>query len=414
MNTDRNPASLFDASTQWLLEQSYQELDLGELVKGLGQRLVANGIPIHRIGIGGMILHPVFGALDVTWDAQTNVVQNSKIPRTGFTQPDFQNAPFFYSMENQLPITRYHLEDESSLPRSFPIFEKFKAQNVTDYLVSFQPYGLDGKVLWADIPSITRGVASSFSTRRIGGFTDEELAYLSALTLPLSICVKSNMNRELSRTILDTYLGTYSGSQIMDGLVERGDGNLIDCVLWYCDLRDSTALADRMPLEDFLGLVNDYFECVAGSVLDHGGEVLKFIGDAVIAIFPFDDQIRTRTNMARAAVATAREAIARVDRHNEKMAGTDRPAIRFGISLHIGSVMYGNIGTDRRLDFSVIGPATNEVVRLEGLCKKLQKPVIVSSEFNDTCLEDLIPLGNHEAAGVDGGLTAFTLPEFTS
>ena len=130
-----------------------------------------------------------------------------------------------------------------------------------------------------------------------------------------------------------------SRSQVLDGRIERGDSNLINCVLWYCDLRGSTALADRMALDEFLGMVNDYFECVAGAVLDHGGEVLKFIGDAVIAIFPYDHDERPLANMVRAAVAAAREAISRVNRHNSGLEGTDRPHFRFGVSLHIGSVM---------------------------------------------------------------------------
>ena len=411
MKNDRGTSLLYDGVTRWLLEQGYQELDLGELVRGVGQRLVASGNPIHRISIGGMILHPVFGALDVTWEAQSDVVRNEKFTRSEYTLPEFQNAPFFYSIINKLPFERYHIE-ENDIKRSFPIFDKFRAQGVTDYLVAFHPYGLDGKVLWADLPAITRGVASSFTTRKIGGFDPHEIEYLRSLTLPLSFCVKAIMNRELAQTVLNTYLGTYSGSQVLDGLVERGDGNLIDCVLWYCDLRDSTALADKMPLDDFLGMLNDYFDCTAGAVLDHGGEVLKFIGDAVIAIFPYEEETRPLANMARAAVATAREAISRIDRHNENLKATDRPVIRFGISLHIGSVMYGNIGTDRRMDFSVIGPATNEVVRLEDLCKKLHTPVVVSSSFNETYLDELVPLGNHPVAGVEGGLTAFTLPEF--
>ena len=411
MNTDRGTAQPFDGVTRWLLEQGYQELDLGELLRGLGQRLVASGNPIHRIAIGGMILHPVFGALDVTWEAQTNVVRNEKFPRSGFTLPEFQNAPFFYSVVNNLPFERYHIE-ENDLVRSFPIFDKFRAQGVTDYLVAFHSYGLDGKVLWADVPAAIRGVANSFSTRRIGGFEPHEIEYLRALTLPLSFCIKASMVRELAQTVLDTYLGTYTGGQVLDGLVERGDGKRIDCVLWYCDLRDSTALAEKMPLEEFLGMMNDYFECTAGAVLDHGGEVLKFIGDAVIAIFPYEVDSRPLANMAWTAVATAREAIRRVDRHNKNLKGSDCPAIRFGISLHIGSVICGNIGTDRRLDFSVVGPAANEVVRLEDLCKKLHLPVIVSSRFNETYGEELVPLGNHPAAGIEGGLTAFTLREF--
>ena len=402
---------MYDGFTRWLLEQGYQELGLGELLRGVGQRLVASGNPIHRISIGGMILHPVFGAIDVTWEAQTDVVRNEKFPRSGFASQEFQNAPFFHATVNRIPFERYHIE-ENNLTRSFPMFDKFRAQGVTDYIVVFHAYGPDDKVIWADLPTVTRGVAISFSTRRIGGFDPHEIEYLRSLTLPLSFCVQANMTRELAQTVLDTYLGTYSGSRVLDGLVERGDGNLIDCVLWYCDLRDSTLLADKMPLEEFLGMMNDYFECTAGAVLDHGGEVLKFIGDAVIAIFPYEADTRPLDNMVRAAVATAREAISRVDRHNKNLQGTDRPAIRLGISLHIGSVMYGNIGIARRLDFSVSGPAANEVVRLENLCKKLHMPVVISSSFEAACGEDLVPLGNHPTSGVEGGLTAFTLPEF--
>jgi len=412
VNEDRGAPQLYDGLTRWLLEQGLQEQGLSDMVHGLGQRLVASGFPIHRISIGGMLLHPVFGALDLSWEAQSDIVRFEKIPRSVFTTADFQDSPFFYSTANKLPFERYHLEDEDSLARSFPIFERFKAQSVTDYLVAFHPFGLEDKALWADLPEVVPSVVLSFSTRRIGGFDSHEIEYLRALCLPISFCLKAELVRELSQTVLDTYLGTYSGSRVLDGLVERGDGNIIDCVLWYCDLRDSTALADKMPVEEFLGMMNDYFECTAGAVLDHGGEVLKYIGDAVIAIFPYEDDSRPVANMVRAAVATAREAISRVERHNRNLQDTGRPAIRFGISLHIGSLMYGNIGIDRRLDFSVIGPAANEVVRLGELCKTLGTPVIASAKFDEVYAEELVALGNHPAAGVEGGLTAFTLPEF--
>ena len=274
-------------------------------------------------------------------------------PRNKLTSPEFQNAPFFHAAKNNIPFERYYLEDDDTAS-AFPILERLRAQGVTDYLVAFHSYGREDEILWADLPPGLQGIISSFSTRRIGGFNDREIDYLRALTRPLSLSVKASTTHELAQTVLDTYLGTYSGGQVLDGLVERGDGKLIDCVLWYSDLRNSTALADSMPLDNFLAMINDYFECTAGAVLEHGGEVLRFIGDAVIAIFPYEEETRPLVDMAHAAVATAREAVARVDIYNEKLAGTDRPSIRFGISLHIGSVMYGNIGTDRRLEFSVI------------------------------------------------------------
>ena len=411
MNAGAQSTQMFDATVQWLMDQGLQEVSLEEIARGLGKRLVAGGIPIHRISIGGMLLHPVFGAMDISWEAQSDTARYEKFPRSGFMSQEFQDAPFFYVIVNNIRLKRFHLEEGETDP-TFAIFDKFRAQGVTDYVVSFHPYGREGKFLWAELPSVVPGVTSAFSTRRYGGFTDQELAYLEALTWPLAMCVKASTTHELAQTVLNTYLGNYSGSQVLDGLVERGDGKLIDCVLWYSDLRDSTALADKMPLEEFLAMVNDYFECAAGAVLDHGGEVLRFIGDAVIAIFPYEKDTRPIVDMARAAVATAREAIARVDRRNDSIDGSDRPLIRFGISLHVGSVMYGNIGTERRLEFSVIGPAANEVVRLEDFCKKLKTQVVASSSFNDVYPEEMVPLGTHPAAGVEGGLTAFTLSEF--
>lgn len=198
---------------------------------------------------------------------------------------------------------------------------------------------------------------------------------------------------------------------MLDGLVERGDGRLIDCVLWYCDLRDSTRLADETPLDDYLATLNDYFDCTAGAVLDHGGEVLKFIGDAVMAIFPVEAGSRPPPDMCRAAMMTAKDAIARAQRLNETRTEKNQPEIKFGIALHVGQVMYGNVGTDRRLDFTVIGPAANEVARLDGLSKKLQTPIVASAAFSEEHPGELAALGTHEVQGIDRGLAAFTAPE---
>lgn len=411
MGAHLSPSELFDSIAQWLLEQGIEELDLGALIQGLGQKIVAGGIPLHRISLGGMLLHPIFGAMNVSWDSQNNNVNDSKFTRNRMATPEFKNSPFFSVLENKSPLTRFNLNSDDVVSQ-FPIFENFKEEGITDYMVSFRPFGIEEKYLWANLPTIGRGICVGFSTRNICGFSDKEIEYLHALTLPLALAVKARTTHELAETVLNTYLGTYSGSQVLQGQIERGDGKVIDCILWYADLRDSTALADRMPLEEFLAMVNDYFECVAGAVIDHGGEVLRFIGDAVIAIFPYEEGARPLDMMVEAAVATSREAISRVKLRNEQNIHPDRPAIKFGNSLHVGKVMYGNIGTERRLEFSVIGPAANEVVRLEDFCKLLNKPVVLSESFAEIYSQDLIPLGTHPAAGVEGGLTAYTLPEF--
>ncbi len=402
---------LFGGVATWLLEQGLVEASVGEITQGLGRRLVNGGVSIHRISIGGVILHPVFGGLDVVWEARNDRLRTDMYPRTAMDTPEFQDAPFFHMLANAIPSMRYRLED-GELDLEFPIFGRLRDQGVTDYLVFFHTYGRQNEVQWADLPSGMEGVISSFATRRIGGFTDMEIEYLQALATPLSLAIKSTTTYDLAKTLLDTYLGSYSGGHVLDGLVERGQGKLIDCVLWYCDLRDSTGMAERMPIEEYLEAINAYFDCTAGAVLDHGGEVLKFIGDAVMAIFPFEDATRPAVDMCRAAALTAREAFSKAVSVNAGRADAGLAPIKFGVSLHVGQVMYGNVGTAQRLDFTVTGPAANEATRLEGLCKTLGTPVIASSRFEEICPEELISLGVQQVAGVDGGLAAYTLADF--
>ncbi len=409
--SDAPPFSpLFDGLAQWTLQQGLHETTVSDLVQGFGQRLVAGGVPVSRISIGGMILHPVFGAFDIVWEADHDQVSVNRVSRSLLTTPKFQNAPFFHMPANSITFLRQSLE-QAEPEQNFPLFERLRAAGNTDYFAFFQSYGNTEELLWADLPPGMAGVLGAFSTRRTGGFADMEIEYLKAMSMPLAMAIKATTTYDLAQVLLDTYLGKYSGGHVLDGLVERGDGRLIDCVLWYCDLRDSTRLADETPLDDYLVTLNDYFDCTAGAVLDHGGEVLKFIGDAVMAIFPVEEGSRPTADMCRAALMTAKDAIARAERLNEDRTGNKFPDINFGIALHVGQVMYGNVGTARRLDFTVIGPAANEVARLDGLSKKLQTPIIASARFNEEYPEELTTLGTHEVQGVSGGLAAFTTPD---
>ena len=402
MNDTPQFSPLFDGLAQWTLQQGLHETTVSDLVQGFGRRLVAGGVPVSRISIGGMILHPVFGATDIVWEADHDQVAFNRVPRGALTTPEFQNAPFFHMAANGILFERYLIE-QRELEKEYPIFDRLRATGTTDYFAFFQSYGNTEDLLWADLPPGMAGVLGAFSTRRAGGFAELEIEYLKAMSVPLAMAIKETTTYDLSKALLDTYLGKYSGGHVLDGLVERGDGRLIDCVLWYCDLRDSTRLADETPLDDYLVTLNDYFDCTAGAVLDHGGEVLKFIGDAVMAIFPVEEDTRPTSDMCRAALMTSKDAIARAQRLNEVRAGNGLPDIKFGIALHVGQVMYGNVGTDRRLDFTVVGPAANEVVRLDSLSKKLGTPIVASATFNAESPEELTALGTHEVQGVSGG-----------
>ena len=199
--------------------------------------------------------------------------------------------------------------------------------------------------------------------------------------------------------MLRTYLG-------------RDAGEEVHSVVWISDLRDSTSLADSLSRVAYLATLNQYFDCVAGAVLDNGGEVLKFIGDAVLAIFPIgsrDDPHPAACLQAMQAVRQARESM---DRLNQSRAAHAEPPLRFGIGLHRGDITYGNIGTSKRLDFTVIGAAVNEVSRIEGLCRALGRPVLMSSAFAESVPSGLVSLGPQTLRGVTGQQEIFTLPEF--
>ncbi|MBT6442913.1 MAG: adenylate/guanylate cyclase domain-containing protein [Alphaproteobacteria bacterium] len=397
------PSLLFDGINDWLISQGLLETPLEDIVKGFGHRLVAGGVPVHRIGVASMVLHPVIGGLNLHWSADTDSVSEEHLPRDAFGSPAFRDSPYFDLMVTNRRFVHYRLTDADNPDLQGEVYQTFRDRGMVDYLGFFETYGRPDAVLWAELPAGIEGVVGSFMTRRASGFTDDEVAYIKALSRTFALAVKTATTQMLSRVMLETYLGKVSGDLVLDGVVSRGDGRLIDCALWFADLRGSTALASHLPLEDYLATLNDYFECTANAVMDHGGEVLKFIGDAVLAIFPFEDETRPPEDMARAAAAAARDALARRDAMNEKRA----IPLQFGIGLHVGQVMYGNVGTTRRLDFTATGVAVNEVTRLEGLTKKLKTPIVASKAFANLYPEPLNPLGRQDAAGIDGGLEVF-------
>ena len=246
--------------------------------------------------------------------------------------------------------------------------------------------------------------ASSFVTRRPGGFSDGEVDALRRIMPAFSRVAEIYSWRRIAHNILDAYLGEQTGEKVLAGHIRRGDGEDIHAVIWFCDLRDSTPLADSMSRGEFLRLLNEFFECVLGPVLEHKGEVLRFIGDAALAIFPVaQGEIRDPSEACRRALQAAEEAIARMATANAKR---ERP-LRFGIGLHLGDVLYGNIGTPTRIEFTVVGAAANEAARIEGLCKTLEVPLLLSEPVARH-VSGCTSLGRHRLRGVGEPLELFT------
>ena len=246
---------------------------------------------------------------------------------------------------------------------------------------------------------------TSWATAHPKGFSKAEIAALQSLQPILGAAVKARVREEAAANVLGAYLGPDAGRRVLAGHIKLGDGERIRAVIWFSDLRGSSALADRLPGEKFLSLLNDYFHCTAGAVLDHGGEVLRFIGDAVLAIFPCPAGEKAEAAAARAALAAVTEAETRRQAKNADRSGA--PALDFGIGLHVGEVMFGNIGVPERIEFTVVGPAANEAARLESLTKVLKRPILVSAGFADLLDRPWIPLGRHALRGVGRPMAVF-------
>jgi adenylate cyclase len=362
----------------------------------LCHRLRDGGLPLYRVAVFVRTLHPNVAGRGFVWTERSDAVEVTSAP-IGIQDTElYLKSPIRVVYTQHVEI-RCRIEGrEGAL--EFPILEELRDEGATDFLALPVRF-LNGEVH-----------ASSFVTRRPGGFTDAELDALRRIMPPFSRIAEIYSWRRIAQNILDAYLGTHTGERVLAGHIRRGDGEDIHAVIWFCDLRDSTPLADSMSRGEFLRLLNEFFECILGPVLESKGEVLRFIGDAALAIFPVPHGDRPeRAEAARRAVQAARQAIERMAALNAKR---DRP-LRFGIGLHLGHVLYGNIGTPTRIEFTVIGAAANEAARIEGLCKTLEVPLLLSEPVARH-VGGCRSLGHHRLRGVGEPIELFTLAEWAT
>src|SRR5438034_3523457 len=254
-----------------------------------------------------------------------------------------------------------------------------------------------------------RRQAATWATSHPTGFTDEQIATIVWLVPALAACSESRSLHGMLKGLLSIYLGPQAGSRVLAGTIKRGEGETIAAAIWLCDLRDFTLLSETLPSDEMIRLLDDYFEIMAGPVSEHGGEVLKFIGDAMLAIFPIVDDL-DRDRACRTALAAAEEALARLASANLARRARGEREIDLGLALHTGPVMYGNIGAPERLDFTVIGPAVNLTARIPGLCRPLGRKILASARFASPCGSELVSLGHHQMRGLAQPQEIFGLP----
>lgn len=382
----------------WLLRDAPKIETAKTLTETLARQLLHAGIPIWRLAVIIPTLHPQVNALAYRWWRKDDTTEEIQVPHGVLTDPRYLNSPLVPIFEGAGGVRRRL--DVKDPVLDYGILEDLLAEGATDYVAIPMTF-TDGQI----------NVMTLAADRR-GGFTTSDLGHIHEITALLGRLYEVHAMRFRAASLLDTYLGRHAGERVLDGLIKRGDGENIDAIIWFCDLRDSTPLAESMPREAFLALLDCFFDAMAGAVLDHGGHVLRFIGDAALAIFPIDGQDQaamTPTQARENALAAADDASNRIAALNHNRADAGEPLIRFGIALHPGAVTYGNIGTENRLEFTVIGDAANTAARIEALCKTLGRPVLVSAEFARHFPERFESLGEHTLRGVGEQRAIFAL-----
>ena len=333
---------------------------------------------------GVPILHPQVHSYSARWDLGQGVSERF-FRLTAETLPTLVNSPVktVYSGGGSVRC------DPTAPPREgeFGILADLRSEGVTDYVALSIPFS-DGTAKLLTV-----------ATRRKGGFSDAEMALLEAITPGVAVNLEVQALRFTARTLLDTYVGRQAGARVLDGAIRRGMGETIRAVIWLCDLRGFTSLSEKLPRDALIELLNEYFGRMCAALDAGGGEVLKFVGDALLGIFPILDEDDPASVCAR-ALAAAADAQASLATFNAGRIGPDQARIDYGIALHVGDVMYGNIGGENRLDFTVIGPAVNLASRIEGLCRDLGRPVLLSAGFVAASGLSAEPLGSFSLKGL--------------
>ncbi len=380
----------------WLLHS--ERLKPGRMVplmERYAKCLAKAGLPLARMSLHLRQLHPQLAARSLVWDADGDGATELGHEHSVQDHQSYQASPVKIIFEGGPPVRRRLIDPDC--PLDFPILQDFKDAGLVDYVM------LPIEVSGGDVHGI------SIATRASGGFQDIDIATLEATLPAFGAILELQQLRRTARDLLSTYVGPNTGELIFSGAIRPGDGEIIHAVVWYCDLRGFTALSECVPLPEVISILNKCFDRMAQPVVANGGEILKFIGDAVLAIFPCDTGADAVCSAADAAIAAAEAAVAGVATLNQDLGDTGGPLVHCGVAIHIGEVMYGNVGAADRLDFTVIGPAVNLATRMEPLCVQLDQTIVVSTCLAKASQREFRTLGQHAFKGIAKKEEVFTL-----
>jgi adenylate cyclase len=386
--------------TAWISEAGLAGLSEGAILTGFCERAWAIGLPLARANVVIDTLHPIYEGRAFTWKREKKETQLNEYGRTNEALGLWERSPFYRLELTGESMLRRRLSPENE--GEFAIFADLRAEGITDYLAITNRFAAEGIIGDMDC------VYSSWATDAPQGFRDADIDALSRLMPLFALTLKSASLARIARTLVETYLGHDAGRRVLGGRIARGVADRIEAVLWFSDLRSYTRISDTAAPEQIIPLLNDYADAIISAIHEQGGDVLKLIGDGALAIFTAEDRGRA-CHAALAAAAAAWRAVAEVNRRRTAQA---LPITDMYLGLHVGEVFYGNIGSKDRLDFTVIGPAVNEVSRIASMCRSVDQPLLVSSAFAAAIGEPrkiLVSVGRYALRGVGRPQDLFTI-----
>lgn len=403
-----------NALTAWLAKAGLSGEPEDALVSGFCERAVAAALPIDRAQIFIDTLHPIYEGRLVRWgyDPSRPVVQeygrtgspadSSDAGTSGGELPEavarWRASPFFYMLQTGENVLRRRVAEKSE--PDFPVMRDYQADGMTDYIAIINRFAPENTIGEMDC------IYSSWLTARADGFSDAHIAALNRVVPTLALAFKAAALARMTGTLMETYLGRDAGRRVLSGRIVRGMTERIDAVIWFSDLRGFTRITDSSP-EQIIPLLNDYADVVVSAIHAQGGDVLKLIGDGILAIFAATDRAHACASALAAAVTSSNQ----VKTLSARRARDKLPTTDMYVGLHVGEVFYGNIGSTERLDFTVVGPAVNETSRIAAMCRSVDQPVLVSETFAnvDGMRSQLISVGRYALRGVTQPQELFTL-----
>ena len=394
----------------WLVSQGLTGLSENDLIRGFCERCRAEGLELSRGIVFIDTLHPIFEGRGFRWnDTETNESESFEYGSTsaGDAAQNWRRSVFYHMLEHGHQELRIDLAETASL--GFSILPELAEKGHRDSLVFVHRFGESGSIGQMDC------VYSYWLTRRPEGFGEQELSALRDLVPVLGLAIKSLAQADIARTLGRVYLGRDAAGQVLRGRIFRGVTERINAVLWFSDLRGSTAISESMAPGEIIPFLNDYAQAAIDAIHDADGDVLKLIGDGVLAMFTNADLAVAR----RAALRAEHGFRKNIASLSARRAAYDRPTTSAYVGLHVGEVFYGNIGSEDRLDFTVVGPAVNEVSRIASMCRSIDRDLLASSEFRGgldaTGRRYLVSTGRYALRGISRAQDLYTLdPDIAS